>query len=118
MEPSFPPESKSKPRRIPVASEKIIFGHLEAWANIIRSYQATHPSHRVMLRYEDEAVLSLMELFKMAGRLNPQGFELVVAAADHNLKDVPKLVRYLVEGASDSYNQFIRRDVHQVQPLF
>lgn len=114
----IPSPPKSAPMAIPVAGERLTSAHFEAWLNIIRSYREVHPTHRVMLLYEDEEVRNLTSLFKMGDNLNPQGFKLVVAAPDHDMKDVSKLRRLLMEGAGDGFERFLKRDVYQVDRLF
>ena len=108
----------TEPREIVITNDALEFGNIEAWSNVIASYGQKHPDHQVIILYEGEVVHSVITLFKRSPNLNTHGFKLVVAAPDSNWKDVPKLYRYLVEGAGPNFNRFIHREIHQVLKLF
>ena len=54
----------------------------------------------------------------MEAQPNRHGFQMVVTAPDKNLKDVPKLYRFLVEGAGPNFARFIEKEMYQVLKLF
>lgn len=118
MEPPSPPLKQSKPRTITVTSNHFAFANIEAWLNIIRSYQAKHPTHNVHLAYEGREIQNLMALFQMDRPVNREGFECYVTAMDEDMKDVPKLYRLLIEGAGRNFAQFINRELYTVLKLF
>lgn len=106
------------PRDIIVTNRALENGNVEAWINIIQSYNAAHPDHEVVIYYEGTAVNNMISLFKMQKAPNPNGFQMVVKARDGNLKDVAKLYRFLVEGGSARFERFIQKDMYQVLKLF
>ena len=117
-EPTEKPIHQTVPREIVVTNSTLEYGNIEAWTNIIASYRQQHPDHEVVILYEGDKVHNVVSLFKKGGALNPQGFQMAVAAPDANWKDVPKLYRYLVEGAGPSYTKFIQKEIYQVLNLF
>lgn len=106
------------PRDIVVTNRSLENGNIEAWMNVIQSYESLHPDHEVIIYYEGVAVNNMISLYKMEQARNPNGFQLVVRAPDGNWKDVAKLYRYLVDGASANYERFIKKDIYQVLKLF
>ena len=60
----------------------------------------------------------MISLYKMEQTPNPNGFQMVVKAEDGNWKDVAKLYRFMVEGASPRFERFINKDMYQVLNLF
>ena len=110
--------AQTAPRDIVVTNPSIEYGNVEAWINIIQSYNEVHPEHRVLIFYEGQPVQNLISLFKMENPANRDGFEMAVSAPDSNWKDVAKLFRFLVEGASPRFQQFINKEMYQVLSLF
>ena len=110
--------NKTAPREIVVTNSVLEYGNIEAWTNIIASYQQRHPEHQVIILYEGEPVSSVVSLFKLGKNLNPHGFQMAVAAADTEWKDVPKLYRYLVEASGPGFGKFLQREIHRVLKLF
>lgn len=106
------------PRDIIITNRSVENGNVEAWINIIQSYGTVHPEHEVVIFYEGSAVNNLISLFKLAETPNPGGFQMVVKARDGNWKDVAKLYRLLVEGASPRFERFINKDMYRVLKLF
>ena len=106
------------PREIIVTNRSLENGNVEAWINIIQSYIALHPDHEVVIYYEGTVVNNMISLFKMEQAPDTKGFQMVVKARDGNWKDVAKLYRFMVEGASPRYARFIDKDMYQVLKLF
>jgi hypothetical protein len=106
------------PRDIIITNRGLENGNVEAWINIIQSYNAVHPDHEVVIFYEGTAVNNMISLFKMEQAPNSNGFQMVVKANDGNWKNVAKLYRFLVEGASPRFERFIIKDMYQVLKLF
>lgn len=118
MEPSEKPTQQTAPRDIVITNDSLDYGNIEAWTNVIASYTQKHPDHNVLIFYEGEQVMSMVSLFKKDIELNRHAFQMAVSATDGNWRDVPKLYRYLVEGASANFQQFIEKELHQVLKLF
>jgi len=106
------------PREIVITNRALEHGNIEAWTSIIASYRQRHPDHDVLILYEGEPVNNMLSLYKRDTKLNLNGFQLAVSAPDANWKDVPKLYRYLVEGASPAYGKFIEKEMFRVLDLF
>ena len=106
------------PRDIVITNRSLENGNIEAWINIIQSYNAVHPEHQVIIYYEGTVISNMISLFKMEQNPNLNGFQMVVKAQDGDWKNVAKLYRFLVEGASPRFEQFIKKDVYQVLKLF
>ena len=106
------------PRDIVITNPNFEYGNVEAWINVIESYRQIHPEHEVIIFYEGEQVQSMISLFKMEQKPDRQGFQMMVHAPDGNWKDVAKLYRLLVEGASPNFHKFIGKEMYQVLKLF
>jgi len=117
-EPGEKPNYRTVPREIVITNRGLEYGNIEAWTSIIASYRLQHPEHDVLILYEGDQVMSMISLYKREEKLNLGGFQLVVSAPDANWKDVPKLYRYLVEGASPAFGKFIEKEVNRVLNLF
>ena len=109
---------RTVPREIVITNRTLEYGNIEAWTNIITSYRQLHPDHEVTILYEGEPVHSMLSLYKAGDDINLAGFQLVVSAPDASWKDVPKLYRHLVEGASAHFKKYIEKDLHRVLKLF
>ena len=109
---------QTAPRDIVVTNRDFTYANVEAWKNIIESYLQNHPEHDVAILYEGKTLANLITLFKMEAQPNRHGFQMVVTAPDKNLKDVPKLYRFLVEGAGPNFARFIEKEMYQVLKLF
>jgi len=114
--PELPVDPISRP--IAVSADPMRFGNFEAWINIIQSYRQRHPDHGVRIRYHNEPVNNLVELFKIARHPDTGGFAIEVDVTDGNYKDLAKLYRHLAEGASDDYGRYITKEMFQVLRLF
>jgi hypothetical protein len=112
------PTYRTVPREIVITNRTLEYGNIEAWTSIIASYRQRHPDHEVLILYEGEPVNSMLSLYKRHDKLNLNGFQLAVSAPDADWKDVPKLYRYLVEGASPAYRKFIEKEMFRVLDLF
>ena len=118
MESTESPKTTSEPRTIVISDDHFGFANMEAWLNIIRSYQAKHPGHKVHLSYAGEEIQNLKYMFKIERPVSPVGFQCYISTGDGNLKDVPKLVRLLVEGAGPNHGTFLTRELNRVLDLF
>jgi hypothetical protein len=101
---------------VTVTNELFHNGNVEAWKRIISSYNARYPSLRVYIYYEGERILDINSLFKWGKVKHGSAIQFAVAGAE--IKDVAKLQRYLVQGASNQFEAFLHGPVSSVMKLF
>jgi hypothetical protein len=89
---------------------------VEAWKRIIASYNAKYPELRVYIYYEGERILDINALFSW-GKVK-HGSSIQFSVAGNGIKDVAKLQRYLIQGASHQFEAFLRGPVSAVLKLF
>jgi hypothetical protein len=99
-----------------VTNELFHNGNVEAWKRIIASYNAKYPALQVYIYYEGERILDINSLFKW-GKVK-HGSAIQFAVSGNDIKDVAKLQRYLVQGASHQFEAFLRGPVSSVLRLF
>jgi len=110
--------SQRGPRPLPVTNAELEFGNVEAWINVIRSYLAKHPGHKVVLLYDGEPVANLLSLYRMRHEISRDRFALQVEAPADERGDVAKLFRLLVEAAGPDYRRYLQKELHRVLTLF
>ena len=118
---STPAISKGPVRMTPmysvvVANELFHNGNVEAWKRIVASYSAKYPTLQVYIYYEGERILDINALFKW-GKVK-HGSTIQFAVSGNDIKDVAKLQRYLVQGASHMFEAFLHGPVNTVLKLF
>jgi hypothetical protein len=101
---------------VPVTNELFHNGNVEAWKRIIQSFTAKHPDCEVYIFYEGERIHDINTLFKW-GKVK-HGSSILFAVVGEDIKDVAKLQRYLRQGASPRFEDFLRFPVNQIPPLF
>jgi len=99
-----------------VANELFHNGNVEAWKRIVASYHAKYPTLQVFIYYEGERILDINALFKW-GKVK-HGSTIQFAVSGNDIKDVAKLQRYLVQGASHMFEAFLHGPVNNVLKLF
>jgi hypothetical protein len=99
-----------------VQNELFHNGNVEAWKRIVASYNAKYPDLQVYIYYEGERILDINSLFKW-GKVK-HGSAIQFAVAGSEIKDVAKLQRYLIQGASNQFEAFLRGPVNSVLRLF
>jgi len=99
-----------------VANELFHNGNVEAWKRIVASYCAKYPALQVYIYYEGERILDINSLFKW-GKVK-HGSSIQFAVAGNEIKDVAKLQRYLIQGASKQFEAFLHGPVNNVLKLF
>ncbi|MCL2833963.1 MAG: hypothetical protein FWD78_12395 [Treponema sp.] len=99
-----------------VSNELFHNGNVEAWKRIFASYKAKYPALEVYIYYEGEKILDINSLFKW-GKVK-HGSAIQFAVSGNDIKDVAKLQRYLVQGASHQFEAFLRGSVSNVLRLF
>jgi hypothetical protein len=116
-----PAVSKGPARMTPmysvvVQNELFHNGNVEAWKRIIASYNASYPASQVYIYYEGERIYDINSLFKW-GKVK-HGSAIQFAVAGNEIKDVAKLQRYLIQGASHQFEAFLHGPVSTVMKLF
>ncbi len=101
---------------VPVTNELFHNGNVEAWKKIIQSYTTKYPGLDVYVFYDGERIHDIHALFKW-GKVK-HGSTILFAVAGENIQDVAKLQRYLRQGASPRFEDFLRFPVNTVLKLF
>lgn len=99
-----------------VQNELFHNGNVEAWKRIIDSYKTKYPTSEVYIYYDGERILNINSLFKW-GKVK-HGSSIQFAVAGTEIKDVAKLQRYLIQGASHQFEAFLHGPVSTVLKLF
>jgi len=99
-----------------VSNELFHNGNVEAWKRIIASYTAKYPDLQVFIYYDGERILDINTLFKW-GKVK-HGSAIMFAVSGNEIKDVAKLQRYLVQGASSQFEAFLHGPVNTILKLF
>jgi len=101
---------------VQVTNELFHNGNVEAWKKIVESFKTTFPDLDVLIFYENEAINDINALFKW-GKVKSGGVILFQVAGE-NIRGVSKLQKYLFEGASPRFEQFLKLGVGKVLNLF
>ena len=101
---------------VPVTNELFHNGNVEAWKRIITSYKTKYPGLEVIIFYEGERIHDINTLFKW-GKVK-HGSSIMFAVAGRDIKDVAKLQRYLKQGASQRFEDFLKFPVNAILKLF
>ena len=101
---------------VPVTNELFHNGNVEAWKRVIQSYTTKHPGLEVYIFYEGERIHDINTLFKW-GKVK-HGSAILFAVAGEDIQDVAKLQRYLRQGASPRFEDFLRFPVNSILKLF
>jgi hypothetical protein len=115
------PEAGGKKRMTPkyavsVSNELFHNGNVEAWKKIVESYQTKYPDLKVNIFFEGELINDINSLFKW-GKVK-HGDSIFFQVVGENIQGVSKLQKYLYEGASPRFEQFLKIGVGRVLNLF
>jgi hypothetical protein len=99
-----------------VQNELFHNGNVEAWKRIVASYKAKYPALEVYIYYDGERIMDINALFKWGKVKHGSAIQFAIAGSD--IKDVAKLQRYLIQGASHQFEAFLRGPVNNVLRLF
>jgi len=121
LPPPPPPEAGGKRKVTPkysvvVSNELFHNGNVEAWKNIVESYKTKYPGLDVHIFHDGQRVNNINALFKW-GKVK-HGDAIVFCVSGEEIKGVAKLQRYLFEGASIRYSNYLKKDVNKVLNLF
>lgn len=100
---------------VQVTNELFHNGNVEAWKNIIESYEAK-TQNQVIVYHEGELIQDLNSLFKW-GKVKHGGL-IMFQVMGYQIKGVSRLQKYLHEGASSRYETFMKHDVNKILNLF
>lgn len=101
---------------VQVSNELFHNGNVEAWKKIVESYKTKYPSLEVFIFFENEIINDINSLFKW-GKVK-HGDSIFFQIGGENIVGVSKLQKYLYEGASPRYEQFLKIGVGKVLNLF
>ena len=101
---------------VQVSNELFHNGNVEAWKNIIESYHNAHPEVKVLIFHDGEKINNINTLFKWGKVKN--GDVILFQVVGNNFRNISKLQRYLYEGASGRYGQFLKKDISVALTLF
>ncbi len=101
---------------VQVTNELFHNGNVEAWKNIIESYRKEYAGLDVHVFHDGQKINNINALFKW-GKVK-HGDVILISVSGEDIKGVAELKRYLFEGASQRYENFIKRDVNKILPLF
>jgi hypothetical protein len=99
-----------------VTNELFHNGNVEAWKKIITSYEHTYPVNRVLVFYDGERINDINTLFKW-GKVK-RGTAIMISVVGEVITDVAKLKRYLMQGASHRFEDFLHGPPNQILRLF
>jgi hypothetical protein len=99
-----------------VSNELFHNGNVEAWKKIIASYELKYTDTKVLVFYEGEQIQDINTLFKW-GKVK-HGTNIYFALLGPEFRDVSKLRRYLAQGASNRFEDFLRGDPTKTLNLF
>ncbi|MCL2025248.1 MAG: hypothetical protein FWG92_00375 [Leptospirales bacterium] len=99
-----------------VSNELFHNGNVEAWKKIIESFNTKYPDLRVHIFHKDEVINDINSLFKW-GKVK-HGDSIFFQVSGEEIKGVSKLQKYLYEGASQRFEQFLKIGVGKVLNLF
>ena len=101
---------------VQVSNELFHNGNVEAWKNIVESYMTKHPGIEVHIFHDGQKINNINALFKW-GRVK-HGDVILFSVAGDEISGVAKLQRYLYEGASLRFENYLKKDVNKVLNLF
>ena len=99
-----------------VTNELFHNGNVEAWKNIVESYQKAHDGLKVQVFHNGEKINNLNTLFKW-GKVK-HGDVIMFSVIGESFKNISKLQRYLFEGASNRFNKYLKKDLNKTLELF
>jgi hypothetical protein len=106
----FPAELRGKKMTplysVMVTNELFHNGNVEAWKRIIHNYTAKYPGLKVHIYYHGEPILNINALFTW-GKVK-HGTSIQFAVEGQDIKELSRLRRYLIRGASPDFEALLR----------
>lgn len=104
---------------VTVTNELFHNGNVEAWKRIIESYTTKYPKAKVTVYYDGEVIHDLNTLFKWGKVKHGTAiFFSVSVPTSEQILDISRLRKYLLEGASPRFEQFLHGPVGKILELF
>jgi hypothetical protein len=101
---------------VQVSNELFHNGNVEAWKKIVESFKTKYPDLEVHIYFDNEVINDINSLFKW-GKVK-HGDQIFFQVSGENIRGVSKLQKYLYEGASQRFEQFLKIGVGRVLNLF
>lgn len=101
---------------IVVTNEVFHNGNVEAWKKIIESYEFKFPDTKVLVFYDNEQINDINTLFKW-GKVK-SGSLIYVSLYGPEFRFLPKLKKYLYQGASHGFEAFLKGNPGNILNLF
>lgn len=101
---------------VDVSNELFHNGNVEAWKKIVESYHTKFPELTVHIMFEGEVINDINSLFKW-GKVK-HGDTIFFQVSGEEILGVSKLQKYLFEGASPRFEQFLKLGIGRVLNLF
>jgi hypothetical protein len=101
---------------VQVSNELFHNGNVEAWKKIVESYKNKYTELEVYIFFKEEVINDINSLFKW-GKVK-HGDSIFFQVGGENITGVSKLQKYLFEGASKRYEQFLKIGVGKILNLF
>ena len=99
-----------------VSNELFHNGNVEAWKKILESFEVKYPDLKVHVMFGGEVINDINSLFKW-GKVKHND-SIYFQVSGENILGVSKLQKYLYEGASQRYEQFLKLGVGRVLNIF
>ncbi len=99
-----------------VSNELFHNGNVEAWKKIIASYEVKYQDTKILVFYDNEQIQDINTLFKW-GKVK-HGTNIYFALLGPEFRDVSKIRRYLAQGASNRFEDFLKGDPTKTLSLF
>ena len=99
-----------------VSNELFHNGNVEAWKKIVESFNGKFPDLQVHIFHKGEVINDINSLFKW-GKVK-HGDSIFFQVSGEEIRGVSKLQKYLYEGASPRFEQFLKIGVGKVLNLF
>ncbi|MBN1532755.1 MAG: hypothetical protein JXA20_08840 [Spirochaetes bacterium] len=116
--PAMPTGKKKMTQKygVQVSNELFHNGNVEAWKKIVESFKVKFPDLDVYIYFEGELINDINALFKW-GKVK-HGDSIFFQVAGEEIRGVSKLQKYLHEGASPRFEQFLKIGVGRTLNLF
>ncbi len=101
---------------VQVSNELFHNGNVEAWKKIIESFTTKYPDLKVYIYHQNELINDINALFKW-GKVK-HGDSIFFQVSGEDIRGISKLQKYLYEGASHRFEQFLKIGVGKVLNLF
>ena len=110
-------KKKTTPKySIQITNELFHNGNVEAWKNIIESYNVAYPDIELLIFFQGSKVTNVNSLFKWGKVKN--GDVILFCLIGEEFKSISKLQRYLFEGASNRFERYLKKDINKTLNLF